>query len=98
MTAGSRTIASIGLFAALVLPSALSAQRPPRPPDGGPGFLFHPSRERGQVEMNVIAHHQRPLRVSQLVGPERAAHHPADHTIDDPADRRGPVEPGLPRP
>ncbi|HLB36718.1 MAG TPA: hypothetical protein VJL31_09130 [Gemmatimonadales bacterium] len=44
MTAGSRTIASIGLFAALVLPSALSAQRPPRPPDGGPGFLFHPSR------------------------------------------------------
>jgi opacity protein-like surface antigen len=44
MTAGSRAVVSIGLFAALVLPSALQAQRPPRPPDGGPGFLFYTSR------------------------------------------------------
>ena len=44
MTAGSRAVVSIGLLAALVLPSALHAQRPPRPPDGGPGFLFYTSR------------------------------------------------------
>jgi hypothetical protein len=40
MTAGSRIVVSLGLLTALGVPSALTAQRPRRPPDGGPGFLF----------------------------------------------------------
>lgn len=41
MTTGCRTVVLMGFLAASpVFTSALDAQRPPRPPDGGPGFLF----------------------------------------------------------
>lgn len=40
-----RTAFVVGVAAVLALPSSLSAQlRPQRPPEGGPGFLFHTPR------------------------------------------------------
>lgn len=45
MTAAFRSLVLVGLFADFALPISLRAQlRPPRPPTGGPGFLFHEPR------------------------------------------------------
>ncbi len=45
MTAAFRSVVLVGVLTGLVLPAGLQAQRrPPRPPDGGPGFLFHEPR------------------------------------------------------
>ena len=45
MSTAFRRLFVVGAFAALALPAALYAQvQPPRPPDGGPGFLFHAPR------------------------------------------------------
>jgi hypothetical protein len=45
MTSTFRRSVVLGVAAALALPGSLPAQlRPQRPPDGGPGFLFHAPR------------------------------------------------------
>ncbi len=45
MSTTFRSLAFAGLVAELALPAALLAQlRPQRPPEGGPGFLFHTPR------------------------------------------------------
>ena len=45
MAAAFRSVVLVSVLAGLVPPAALQAQRrPQRPPEGGPGFLFHAPR------------------------------------------------------